>query len=640
MLVDALVEYVRRRSDLVDKVEAAAFHREVVPWAVEISSNGRFVGVHARQETKTIRDKSVLVSQTLDMCAPFKSRNHGCALLGCDTAVYVLGPADSMSAAEAERAVDRHESFRQLHAEAASSVQSPLLKSCLKFLESKKQLERARKALNLKIESDRIALQVNDQIVIEDEDVRTWWDDHFQQKKAEELGNKGAVGRCMFTGETGPIEMSHTPIKVPGGPGKYGTNANGVRLISFNQPSMQHYGWKQGFNCPMSVEVATMLRVALEDLLSYDRAVSARLDMKKHVCLCWTQKSTDDDLIGCLNGNADAIDVMRKQPRTDTSSTVEDFQKGNMLYCLILGFNQSRTHIKYFNYDLVDRVRHNLCQWLEDTQVPSRYKAGTMARPVGIRNLAFHAMGREDFQSKAGARSRMEELLIRHALFREGVPHGLAERTVEHMVRESDEETRMHASFNVLLKLGLGTKEYERVNETMVGQLGRLLAWLHHLQESVAGCSRQRKPSLKVGDRFFAPLTRNPQGTVTRILRLGTAHLAKLTRYRPDIRDLYELEMGEICQKIEELGGVPERLTRSEQAQLGVAYRAGWLEKRKIKDDANEKRRRREAEEAKEAEEAEETNENSEEEFPDGEEEQEEDDQEEGEQEEGEQEED
>ena len=116
-----------------------------------------------------------------------------------------------------------------------------------------------------------IALSVGGPVIDRD-DVRRYWREHYQKANAAR-NEKGGEGMCLISGKTGPIAPTHEKIK---GMASLGGQSAGVALMSFDKDAFCSYGWEKNANSPVSPERAAAYVLALNDLLK--RGKASRID--------------------------------------------------------------------------------------------------------------------------------------------------------------------------------------------------------------------------------------------------------------------------------------------------------------------------------------------------------------------------
>ena len=103
-----------------------------------------------------------------------------------------------------------------------------------------------------------LLFRVGGKFVHKDEEIAARWDERYREPHEDNL-----VGRCLVTGEKGPIARTHPSVK-----GVRGTQQTGASLVSFNGDSFESYGKKQSFNAPISKRAAFAYTTALNRLIA------------------------------------------------------------------------------------------------------------------------------------------------------------------------------------------------------------------------------------------------------------------------------------------------------------------------------------------------------------------------------------
>ena len=93
------------------------------------------------------------------------------------------------------------------------------------------------------------------------------------------------TGRCLVTGEMGPIARLHPMIK-----GVPHAQSSGASLVSFNAPAYESYGKEQGFNAPISESAAFRYGAALNHLL---KDSAHRITIGNTTIVYWAEKAEE-----------------------------------------------------------------------------------------------------------------------------------------------------------------------------------------------------------------------------------------------------------------------------------------------------------------------------------------------------------
>ena len=144
-----------------------------------------------------------------------------------------------------------------------ASEEEPLLKTCVRALETPEIMEAIRAELDrMKIKpGDRISFRVNGNSMVESEQIRRWWREY---RKRFAKGDASSAKLCLITGEPTAPMMTTIPIQ---GLLAVGGHSKGDALICFDKAAFCSYNQKKAVNAPVSEEAFDVVKSALDDLL-------------------------------------------------------------------------------------------------------------------------------------------------------------------------------------------------------------------------------------------------------------------------------------------------------------------------------------------------------------------------------------
>ena len=356
MLVQALAEYADNY--LSEELSDVAWEMKPVPWRLEISRQGTFLGATPRTTTETRGKKQVQIPLPMSVPRSPVNRNSGeHPLLGTDDIAYVLGagPWTPDKDADKEKAKKHHEAFVALIGRAASETGDAALSACACFVANLEEVEKARSALQEAKPGTVVALSVGGALV-EREAVREFWRKHYQD--AFDGRVEGNEGECMISGKFGPIAPTHEKIK---GVSSLGGQAAGVALMSFDKDAFRSYGWERNLNSPVSPDRALAYVLALNDLLKPDKG--RRRDIAGIGFLYWLKTRSDLDAIDLMD-RADPEQVKKLlsfDPRQDPDA--------NRFYMAAVSGNGGRLRVHHWADLAFTQVKENLKKWHQQLRV-------------------------------------------------------------------------------------------------------------------------------------------------------------------------------------------------------------------------------------------------------------------------------
>jgi CRISPR-associated protein Csd1 len=547
MLVQALAEYADTR--LQGQLNDLAFETKPVHYLLEIASDGRFLGLVERTEEVQRGKKTIKQIQTLSIAKSPVNRNSGLhPLLACDEAKYVL--------ANEEKHLKKHLAFVALLDAAVAATSDPALASCAAFYLRAGETEAARRAFvgSKPPAGAVIALSVNGPVVDRD-DVRRYWREHYQQANAAR-NEKGGEGMCLISGKTGAIAPTHEKIK---GLASLGGQSAGVALMSFDKDAFRSYGWEQNANSPVSPERAAAYVLALNDLLKRDKA--SRIDHCGVGFLFWTKEPVEKTPISILE-EADPEQV-RQLLLLDEGSLHLD---PNEFYLLGVSGNGGRLLVRFWIHENLERVHNNVAGWFKGLRISS--PSGGMADPPKLWQL-LGAIARDEAPPDRAIQ------LVRRAIL--GQPLGrtilAGALTRQRAVSRKERLSPVRAG---LIRLCVNDQEEgPKMSEVLDPNLnhpaylcGRLLALYDGLQFQAQG-----EVNANVSDRYYSLASTYPALAFPKLSELGLRHLKKLRRDKRGAAVNIEKEIQEIHVRLAAAGAVfPPQLSLEDQGRFAIGY--------------------------------------------------------------------
>jgi CRISPR-associated protein Csd1 len=629
MLVDALAKYADRA--LKDQLDDAAWEKKPVPWVLEISRQGTFLGSTPRMTSVARGKKQIQVPQELSFPRSPVNRNSGHhPMLAADDIAYVLGvgPWTPAKAADQEKARKHHVAFVSLLGKAANETGDPGLQACVRFYANDAEVDRARADLKDAKPGALIALSVDGPLVYS-EAVQEFWRRHFEAAFTER--NAGSVGECLISGKSGPIARTHDKIK---GLSSLGGQAAGVALMSFDKEAFRSYGWEQNENSPVSPDRAQAYVLALNDLLRQGKVKPSRRDIAGIGFIFWTRHKDDFNLWTELAPPPDSSVEEEDEPRVEEvegllnlgSRYAYDPEPNNFYLAGVSG-NGGRLRVRYWVTETLAQVKKNLHEWREQLRVdypwedpgpvfiwqlewvldrkgepPAHHTLALLRRaiegnsqPLGYSMLssALSRLRHPEEDAKGGDGKRKDPM----RLPRLRIPIGLIRLCLNDIQRSKGEPE---------MKEGL---DPDCALPAYV--CGRLMAEYENLQRASVRADKKRRgvdmgeaargPDVNVSttDRYFALASTYPTVAFPKIEDLARKHLRKLQRDSPKSFGAIERRLLQLHDKLQptDLGAYPGKLGLEGQGLFALGY---YHQKAKQKRDQNEAfERKRLAKEAK-----------------------------------------
>jgi CRISPR-associated protein Csd1 len=549
MLIQALAEYADTR--LQGQLTDLAFEVKPVHYLLEISGDGRFLGLVPRTEDVTRGKKTIQQTQTLLIPKSPVNRNSGeHPLIACDEVKYVLG--------NEEKQFKKHRAFVALIEIAAAATGSTALASCTTFYGRPDEIEKARNAF---AESKPpagavIALSVSGPLV-DREEVRRYWREHYQ-KANDERNEKGGEGMCMISGKIGPIAPTHEKIK---GMASLGGQSAGVALMSFDKEAFRSYGWEKNANSPVSPERAAAYVLALNDLLK--RGPESRINRCGVGFLFWTKKFIEKTPISLLE-EAGPEQVHGLLSPDEGGLYLEP----NEFYLLGVSGNGGRLLVRLWIHENLETVFRNVAAWFQGLRIASPF-GGTPNPPKMWQLLA--AIARDEPPPDRALQ------LMRRALLGQPLGNTILAGALARL-RASSGTERLSPVRAGLIRLCVNDQQKgEYMSEALDPNLnhpaylcGRLLALYDGLQYQAH--QGQGELNATISDRYYSMASTYPQLAFPKLTELGLKYIRKLgSKDRRGAAVNIQKEIQEIHGRL--TGSVfPARLSLEEQGRFAIGF--------------------------------------------------------------------
>lgn len=343
-------------------------------------------------------------------------------------------------------------------------------------------------------------------------------------KKRSAQESEGEVGRCLITGDVGPIARLHPAIKrVPE------AQQVGASIVSFNAEAFESRGLVQGMNAPISRAAAEGYVTALNWLLEGTEQRRHRYGVPLGdgaVTVFWTREDTRAaDLFVDLFSptEADAVHFAESVRRGLAPSDLDD----TAFYAMTVGGNAGRVVVRDWFQSTVSEVKHNIRRYFADLQI------GSEARPLPMWALlkCVEAPGGRGLPPAVATK------LMGAALRGRPLPRELLAAALRRLRLPRDEKNDRSLTHErcalikaVLIRLPhSGTMNLEvsvSLDESNVRPsylLGRLFAVLEYLQQRALGGD----VNATIRDRYFGAAAATPAVVFPRLLRLSVHHASK-----------------------------------------------------------------------------------------------------------------
>ena len=262
MILQALVrcyEALAERGEL----EKPGWSPMKVSWGLELDADGQVKSLLLMGGTDA---KGKHIPRVMKLPDPVKRSSGVAANFLCDNSAYVLG-VDAKG--KPERTRECFAACARKHQDVLKDVRHPTAKAILNFFERWKPENAVchpaiQPNLETLLKGGNIVFVTHDaegelQRAQDVPEIRRAWDEAYANS------DDAVMGRCLVTGEEGPIAILHPSIK-----GVMGAQSSGASLVSFNAPAFESYGKEsardnqgQGRNAPVGKYAAFAYGAAL-----------------------------------------------------------------------------------------------------------------------------------------------------------------------------------------------------------------------------------------------------------------------------------------------------------------------------------------------------------------------------------------
>ena len=595
MILQALVrcyEALAERGEL----EKPGWSPVKVSWGLELDADGQVKSLLLMDGTDA---KGKQIPRVMKLPDPVKRSSGVAANFLCDNSAYVLG-VDAKG--KPERTRECFAACARKHQDVLKDVRHPTAKAILNFFERWKPENAAchpaiQPNLEALLKGGNIVFVTHDaegelQLAQDVPEIRRAWDEAYAKS------DDAVMGRCLVTGEEGPIAILHPSIK-----GVMGAQSSGASLVSFNAPAFESYGKEsardnqgQGRNAPVGKYAAFAYGAALNYMVgqadfhgrlgdttlvywaegaepAYGSAFMAMMGMGGEDKNEITQKELSSVLTALCQGYTVKWENVPLNPK-------------NRFYILGLAPNASRLSVRFFLQNSFDEFAQNYQKHQEDLDIvrPTFDERETLSMWALLRETAIKNPDKPPkFQ-----RQLVEEML--NAILT-GSPYPSTLFTqVEIRIRAEKEINRGKAAIikaylwrNVakrqkdqkhIYKGVLGVELNESKTTDLPYRLGRLFAVLEALQLEAFrdNNNRDSKPNTTIKDQFFSSACATPVVAFPIIVDRAQKYLRKLkAKNKEGLARYYSDMMDDIIGNFEEKR-YPAHLSLEDQGVFQIGY--------------------------------------------------------------------
>lgn len=567
-----------------------------VSWGLELDADGQVKSLLLMGGTDTKGKQRPRIMKLPD---PVKRSSGVAANFLCDNSAYVLG-VDAKG--KPERTRECFAACAQKHQDVLKDVQHPTAKAILNFFERWKPENAAchpaiQPNLEALLKGGNIVFVTHDaegelQLAQDVPEIRRAWDEAYANS------DDAVMGRCLVTGEEGPIAILHPSIK-----GVMGAQSSGASLVSFNAPAFESYGKEsardnqgQGRNAPVGKYAAFAYGAALNYMVghadfhgrlgdttlvywaegaepAYGSAFMAMMGMGGEDKNEITQKELSGLLTALCQGNTVKWANVPLNPE-------------NRFYILGLAPNASRLSVRFFLQNSFDEFAQNYQKHQDDLKIV--HSASDERETLSMWALLGETVVKKNNKPPKSQRQLVEEML--NAILT-GSPYPSTLFTqVEIRIRAEKDINRGKAAIikaylrrNVVEQQRKNAHVYEEVlgvalNESKTTdlpyRLGRLFAVLEALQLEAFkdNNNRDSKPNTTIKDQFFSSACATPVVAFPIIVDRAQKYLRKLkAKNKEGLARYYSDMMDDIIGNFEEKR-YPVHLSLEDQGIFQIGY--------------------------------------------------------------------
>ena len=594
MILQALVrcyEALAERGEL----EKPGWSPVKVSWGLELDADGQVKSLLLMGGTDAKGKQRPRIMKLPD---PVKRSSGVAANFLCDNSAYVLG-VDAKG--KPERTRECFAACAQKHQDVLKDVQHPTAKAILNFFERWKPENAAchpaiQPNLEALLKGGNIVFVTHDaegelQLAQDVPEIRRAWDEAYANS------DDAVMGRCLVTGEEGPIAILHPSIK-----GVMGAQSSGASLVSFNAPAFESYGKEsarnnqgQGRNAPVGKYAAFAYGAALNYMVghadfhgrlgdttlvywaegaepAYGSAFMAMMGMGGDDKNEITQKELNGLLTALCQGNTVKWANVPLNPK-------------NRFYILGLAPNASRLSVRFFLQNSFDEFAQNYQKHQDDLKIV--HSASDERETLSMWALLGETVVKNPNKLPEFQRQLVEEML--NAILT-GSPYPSTLFTqVEIRIRAERKINREKAAIikaYLWRNVAKRQKDQKHIYKGVLGvelniskttylpyRLGRLFAVLEALQSEAFkdNNNRDSKPNTTIKDQFFSSACATPVVAFPIIVGRAQNHLRKLkAKNKEGLARYYSGMMDEIIGNFGE--SYPAHLSLEDQGIFQIGY--------------------------------------------------------------------
>ncbi len=565
MILQALAEYYERKAaDSNSGLAPEGFERKALDFLVVITQQAEFVGLHDLRERDgaRLKGKEFLLPRS---CKRSGSRAYEKVFLLWDHIGYLFQHSGSDSTKDIEKAHNQHAAWIRMLQNLPEMLKTDAGVAAMLAFYDLDGIE--------KVKSDPLwpecenSVPCNMAFKLADDDTpvpcRPIVKEYVRSQVSATTDEADAVvGRCLVTGEVGPIARTH---------GQTSINKDTKSLVAFQRQSgYDSYGKEQCFNAPISKRAEFAYTTGLNTLL---KSRSQRVSVGDASVVFWA--SRDSRLEHAM---ADFFSEPQKDdPDRNTRAVAELLnsvrsgiyikeEQDTRFHVLGLAPNSARISVRFWHVGSVPEMAAHFARHFEDIQIVHGPKEpDTLSLFRLLVGTATQGKSENIPPNLAGEtmRSILAGLPYPQTLLQAAIRRNRAEQNVPYaraaLIKACINRGARFTNPNQQEELKMSLDEH---NKNAGYRLGRLFAVLEKIQsESHPGINAT------IRDRFYGAASSTPVTVFANLIKLSNHHLAKLEH--PGRKVQFERLITEIMCDINDF---PSHLTIEDQGRFHIGY--------------------------------------------------------------------
>lgn len=544
------------------------YSRKAFRWEIELNPDGS-LRAFTRLSSGNAQGKKI--DTGLELLSPDVTRGSNIkARLLADNGEYVLGVG---RAENDDKVPKRHEAFKALVAEAATSTGERAVQAVRAFLE-RHDPDAFRAHLPEDFDATHnIMISVGGQRPTDLAAVRAFWAARFTNGTE---ARQEVEGQCLITGEYGPV-INREPVSIKG--------INGGRthkkLSSANDPAYMSYGLHATQNAPMSFKAAEEYASGLNRLLGDP---GSHLSIGDVTYVFWIDEGVvpavktllafPPTILGLRNAENEVASPqeVRDALWSVFTGTNPGLSPNTPFHVASLGHHDTRIVVRNYHSRTMEDLTRNLTAFFLNQHIRD---VDTEDRASGREGYSVLTLA-EGLHHKGGKSPKIEHeahLLTQHALNGGPLPVDFLIRLAQRN-RAERTVTRVRAALGRLVLLSLAKEDDPMTKQTLDAlnpehpdpayHAGRLMYILEDVQRLAID------PRVNLTEKYYTPMSTRPYVIMPRLLAQSKAHLARLRREQPGTHIAKERTIDAVMSRLTNL---PHRtLTPQEQTLFSLGY--------------------------------------------------------------------